>query len=529
MGKRKRDATCDGGAVVSSGLNNGARLQKKTTFGNSSDPDPSLTLQIVTGSYEKVLHGITAKVPSGPFGKDDESRERVVEFADTFLFSAHSSAIRCLAISPPTAANDAGDPHKVILASGSTDERINLYHLSTAPPPPRRKQETNLPTLAGSVVSENPKNRELGSLLHHASSITALYFPTRSKLLSSSEDNTVAITRTRDWTMLSTIKAPIPKVQGRPSGDTAPPGGIPAGVNDFAVHPSMKLMISVGKGERCMRLWNLVTGKKAGVLSFTKDILQGVGVGKWGSGEGRKVAWNESGSEFVVGFERGAVTFGMNSKPKSRVLPSPLTKLHQLCYLSVERPERAGDEPEASILTDILAVSTEDGRIIFYSTAGEPQQDQETDTASIPSGRVLGQLGGKSADLSRRIKDFEIIRPPKTDDSKGAIHSSLLVVTASSDGAIRIWTIDAEELLQNCRGSSQEDSHQGRESSKHETPLNPQSKQIGRLLGTYETGNRITCLKAFVMAAPPTSIDGPPGTKSSDGEDSEKDDTEDSE
>ena len=75
----------------------------------------------------------------------------------------------------------------------------------------------------------------------------------------------------------------------------------------------MKLMVSVGKGERCMRLWNLVTGKKAGVLNFNKDMLQQVGEGKWGTGEGRKVEWDIRGEEFVVGFEKGTVIFGMVS------------------------------------------------------------------------------------------------------------------------------------------------------------------------------------------------------------------------
>ena len=154
-------------------------------------------------------------------------------------------------------------------------------------------------------ISQNVGNRELGSLVHHSSSITALYFPTRAKLLSAAEDNTIAVSRTRDWTVLSTIKAPIPKPIGRPSGDTAGPGEVPAGVNDFAVHPSMKLMVSVGKGERCMRLWNLVTGKKAGVLAFEKDMLQQVGEGKFGSGEGRRHSVGSEGRGIRGGVREG--------------------------------------------------------------------------------------------------------------------------------------------------------------------------------------------------------------------------------
>jgi protein MAK11 len=128
--------------------------------------------------------------------------------------------------------------------------------------------------------------------------------------LAAAEDNTISITKTRDWTVVSTVRAPRPKAQGRPNGDTAPPGGSPSGINDFAVHPSMKLMLSVGKSEKCIRLWNLVTGRKAGVLSFSKEILQSVKEGKRGTGEARRIVWNSQGEEFAVSFEWGVVVFG---------------------------------------------------------------------------------------------------------------------------------------------------------------------------------------------------------------------------
>ena len=271
------------------------------------------TVQIITGSYEKILHGVTARIALQVEQVDRQTKEvQEVEFDDTFLFNAHSSAIRCLAISPPSSSAEASSSQKAILASGGSDQIINLYHISTFPPSQKDiAPSTPSPSLVGKRFVKNSRNRELGSLQHHDSSINALFFPTRSKLLSAAEDNTIAITRTSDWAVLSTIKAPNPKAHGRPSGDTAPLGGTPAGVNDFAVHPSMKLMVSVGKGEKCMRLWNLVTGKKAGVLNFERDLLQGIGEGRWGSGEGRKVDWNSLGEEFAVGFEKGAVVFGM--------------------------------------------------------------------------------------------------------------------------------------------------------------------------------------------------------------------------
>lgn len=263
-----------------------------------------VSIQIVTGSYERVLHGLTATISAETLSSaDGDAPDGTTSFSDTFLFAAHSAAVRCLALSPHAEAS------KRILATGSSDERINLYTLSTRPP--KASTKPDLPTLSGTKVLENKGNKELGSLLHHSRGVTKLQFPTKGKLFSSAEDNTVAISRTRDWTMLSSIKAPIPKPFGRPSGDTAAPGEVPAGVNDFGIHPSMKIMVTVGKGERSMRLWDLVKGKKAGVLQFERELLQQVGEGKYSSGEGRKIVWSEDGEDFVIGFERGAALFGM--------------------------------------------------------------------------------------------------------------------------------------------------------------------------------------------------------------------------
>lgn len=312
MAKRKR-----GEAVKDSQPSKLTKSSKETESALSEQDGAAITLQIVTGSYERVLHGFTASISSDCFAAGENERPSDnysrVQFVDTFLFEAHSSAIKCLALSPLPKA-DSTEPPKVILASGGTDERVNLYTLSAVPPTVNEHYPT-VPTLAGNKILENPKNKELGALLHHSAPITALSFPTRSKLLASAEDNTISVSKTRDLSVVSTIKAPHPKVQGRPSGDTAPPGGSPSGVNDFAVHPSMKLMLSVGKGEKCMRLWNLVTGKKAGVLNFNREILQSVKEGRWSTGEGRKIVWNTKGEEFAVAFEWGAVLFGVVSSP----------------------------------------------------------------------------------------------------------------------------------------------------------------------------------------------------------------------
>jgi protein MAK11 len=435
------------------------------TANGAAIPDLT-TIQVITGSYEKVLHGFAAAIPRSIItGQDDastpEADKAKADFTDTFLFSAHSSSIRCLALSPIS-----DETPKITLATGSTDERINLYSISTAPPV-ASKLRPKLPSLHGASITENPKNKELGSLLHHSSNITALYFPTRSKLLSSAEDSTIAITRTRDWTALSTIKAPIPKPQGRPSGDTAGPGEVPSGINDFAVHPSMKLMLSVGKGEKCMRLWNLVTGKKAGVLNFGRDILTAVGEGRFASGEGRRVIWDKEGEEFAVGFERGIVVFNIESKPKAKIAPMPKTKIHQMRYLP-------SDSHPATLL-----VSTEDGRVLLYDTnTTVPTEGAENSKDDIPASRLVAHIGGPAAGIIGRVKDFEIV--PLTP-------TIFLIITGSSDGTVRFWSLDINELKSNDAGKAE-----------GFTAL-----QVGKLLGLYSTSTRITCLKAFQMTGKP--------------------------
>ncbi len=456
MAKRKREAE----ETVST---NGTTDFKRTELTG----DPNISVQIITGSYERVLHGITATISDSPL-KDSTSSS--VQFADTFLFNAHASAIRCLALSPISQPSSTQSP-SILLASGGTDERVNVYSLSAIPPYENEKIAP-MPSLGGTKISENPRNRELGSLMHHSSSITSLHFPTRSKLLSAAEDNTITISRTNDLSVISTIKAPRPKVQGRPSGDTAPPGAAPAGINDFAIHSSMKLMLSVGKGERCMRLWNLVTGKKAGVLNFARETLQSVQEGKYSSGEGRRIAWNPLGEEFAVAFERGVVIFGADSKPKTRILPQPLTKLHQMRYLTIT-------DNEGSEMV-VLVVSTESGKLLFYATDQTSKEAEGGSAESpLPNSLCLAEVDGRSHGVAGRIKDFEILSVPlSTGTSPG-----LLAVTAGSDGSIRVWMMRSSDFL----------------SAKENAKDLLKPKSIGDLIGSYETGSRITCLKAFIM------------------------------
>lgn len=159
--------------------------------------------------------------------------------------------------------------------------------------------------------------------------------------------------------------------------------------------------------------------------------------------------------------------------------------------------------------SDILVVSTEDGRILFYSTTftGETEKVNYQSKPTIPNARPIGQIGGSLDDFKGRIKDFEILNLPPVEDST----DNLLIVAGSSDGMIRLWMLDPAQLMfanANLDKSPINDlKNSPNVNGEANTLKAPSLPQVGRLLGTYETGNRITCLKAFVMFEPNDSKD----------------------
>lgn len=178
-------------------------------------------------------------------------------------------------------------------------------------------------------------------------------------------------------------------------------------------------------------------------------------------------------------------------------MPSPTTKIHQIRYVEAMSEQGKG--------TELLAVSTEDGRIMFYRTAWEAgtEKRDQSDEDSIPTLSAVGQLGGANEGQTNRIKDFEILSIPDPHDS----NTRFAVVSGSSDGKIRIWVL-YHSFCQGDFGTNGVPDINGTESlkskgtktKKQASAQDPASlSSIGLLLGTYETGNRITCLKAFFM------------------------------
>jgi protein MAK11 len=140
---------------------------------------------------------------------------------------------------------------------------------------------------------------------------------------------------------------------------------------------------------------------------------------------------------------------------------------------------------------------------------GKKTNTLQLDDPIIPTCTFIGQLGGSSVGLSGRIKDYTFLELPSDEPSEN-ISSTLLIVTAGSDGTIRIWALEKEEL------AVEETSE---ESKSSET-------QVGRLLGTYETGNRITCLESFILSGSDDNEDGDGVEEDIENSDSEGSDSE---
>lgn len=202
-----------------------------------SAPRPYTQFRIMVGSYEHNLLCLSLILK--------DKNEPV--FTPIFHFQAHALSIKSIDIA------------KRYLVTGSNDEHIRIYDLQ--------------------------KRKELGTLLSHQGTVTTLRFSSETTeedhtqksgkwLLSGSEDGKIIIWRTKDWEMFGTLKGH----QGR--------------INDLDIHPSGRVAISVST-DKTVRLWNLMTAKKAAVLKIKgRDHL---------GQSGEIVRWSTSGKHFIVG------------------------------------------------------------------------------------------------------------------------------------------------------------------------------------------------------------------------------------
>lgn len=282
-------------------------------------------------------------------------------FTPVFHFTPHTQSIRCLAQS------------KRYLTSGSNDEHIRIYDLQ--------------------------KRKELGTLLHHDGNITRLEFFDNKWLLSASDDGKICIWRTRDWEVLGELK-------GHKAG----------GINDLAIHPSGRIAISAGN-DHTLRLWNLMTARKASVLKLGRDIAM-------------KCRWSTDGTSFILGFDKKVIVYSAaDSRPVGRTLKLVSPLQHMEIYVLKG--------------TEYVVTSHSNGSIVFFpleelSTPVEESEDEnesvkELSTGSLPSNAF--KLVGHGI----RVKHFSFL-----DYEPTGVH---YMSSVSSDGNLVIWDLEKRDQV----------------------------------------------------------------------------------
>jgi len=189
--------------------------------------------------------------------------------------------------------------------------------------------------------------------------------------------------------------------------------------------------------------------------------------------------------------------------------------------------------PRGSEGNAIVAVSTEDGRVLFYNTesavegatisAAEGAAEAAKQTRGGPAPpqcRCVAQIG--TVVRGSRVKDFEIFELP-SETSAGANGEAdvavtdddapLVLVAGTSDGSIRLWNFRMWELRTARDDAAVEAPKDESEKEEKEDKTKNSVRQIGTLMSTYETGRRITCLVGFVMDQPGAAPAGTKGKK----------------
>ena len=300
-------------------------------------------LRIVAGSYERFLYGIEGFVHRGADGN------YTVSLTPRFVFPAHVSSIRCVAC--------AGRDSKW-LATGGMDETIKVWDLR------RRK--------------------EVGALTGHEGTITSLSFPTRTFLLSASEDGTMNLYRTRDWALLRTMRGH----KGR--------------INSASAHPSGRVALSVG-ADRMIRMWDL----RRGMGSASVKI----------GAEAEKIVWDTQGKRFAVLTGRQVLVYGTNMSQLARI----------------EHPKRLHDVSftQSNHKHEWMLVPTEAGVVHIYDV--DDIQGSEDEATPREVARLVGH--------SNRVRSACATHIQADDQTQ-----HVLFTTISSDGLIRVFRVDGSRL-----------------------------------------------------------------------------------
>lgn len=311
-------------------------------------PASKIQFRIFVGSYEHNLLCLSVLL--------DPTQKLEAMFQPIFHFEAHLLSIKLI------------DLAKRYLVTGLKDEHIRIYDLQ--------------------------KRKELGDLMGHQGTVTALRFSTEGIaddieklgkwLLSGSEDGKILIWRTKDWELFGTLKGHTDRV------------------TDVAIHPLGRVAISVS-ADHTVRLWNLLTAKKAAVLKIKgRDHL-----GQYGD----FVRWSASGDNFVVGLQNQLLVYNTAEAKIIHKMKVPRTLMCGQVY-TIEG-------------TEYMVIGLGNGTIQFYLLSDLIEGKEN----------VVFELVGHA----NRIKDITLFSSP--EDTLGIPY----LISVLSDGRIVVW--DVRELV----------------------------------------------------------------------------------
>lgn len=324
----------------------------------------SVQFRIFVGSYEHNLLCLSLIL--------DPSGDKTPLFQPIFHFQAHTLSIKSIDIA------------KRYLVTGSNDEHIRIYDLQ--------------------------KRKELGNLLSHQGTVTTLKFSneklngTTEKagkwLLSGSEDGKIVIWRTKDWETFGTLKGH----QGK--------------VNDLDIHPTGRVAISVSQ-DQTIRLWNLMTAKKAAILKIKgRDHL---------GQNGEFVRWTTGGKYFIVGLLNQLLVYNTADakivkkfKFKSTLMTLQLVNMNDKEWLFTGHGNGTIDAHDFDQVVADISGDVDESKV--WDSTGE---------ALVPVYTLQGH--------TNRIKGLTYINHPV---ETGGIP---YLVSVSSDGKIVVWNL-AEDV-----------------------------------------------------------------------------------
>ncbi|KAF8317200.1 WD40 repeat-like protein [Clavulina sp. PMI_390] len=375
---------------------------RKAKSASSSSTPPSIPSQnslsraftIVVGSYEKLLYGIEGTYsfalpsPSSPSTSSAPSPSEypTLSLKPVFIFPAHVASVKAVAAAPSGGR---------WLATGSSDEIIKVWDLK--------------------------RKKEVGGLMQHQGSITHLAFPTRTHLISASEDGTIALFHTRDWELLLVLKGH----KGR--------------VNCVAVHPSGKVALSVGK-DRALRMWDLMRGKPSASTMLGK--------------EGEVVRWETGGKRFVVASGNTADVYSTDMKL--------IQSIQHASRIQDVRFRRHPDESDEVGADELLFIAAEDKKVSVYKRTSkvpaEPSNSVSDERGEIEGEEVEAQareeyvIVAELVGHANRVKALDMLEialpnPPSLPGHGASSSASskplktIVLSTCSSDGFVHVYDL----------------------------------------------------------------------------------------